>query len=122
MKAPNARPARWLVALVVLPLAGCTGYFSADVRNDTPQPLFAQIIEQHDNGAVLLDSKRLGPGDRGSVGPVQAEIGRAWIVMDTSPNPKGPARATLKPGTNFFKVTQTGDKTGGPIQVEEIIQ
>jgi len=103
-------------------LAGCQQNYGADVRNMTPQPVFVQITETMDGGAALRARERLGPGDRKLVGPVRTREGRASITIDTLPNPQSPVTLPLRPGTNSFNVRQRGDATGGPIEIEEVVQ
>src|SRR5262249_35592287 len=109
------------LALAPALLTACQGTFSADLHNQTPQPLFAQIHQRTDDGwNPILAEKRLGPGDRGAIGPVHAPIGRAYITLATIPNPQGIWSTDLRPGTTSFNVSQQGDQTIGPIEVREV--
>lgn len=115
--------ARAIAGAVVLggaALAGCQADYAADVRNMTPQPLYAQIIARYPDTTTVLASQRLGPGDRGAVGPVRTDVGRAVLIVDTLPNPEAPAEVVLRPGTAFVNVRQLGEGTAGPLQLEEI--
>jgi hypothetical protein len=122
-----ARPFRALRAAALgaaaigsLVLGGCYNTYSADVRNTTPQPVYMQIVKT--GGAPnLLRSARLGPGDRGSIGPVtvdQRDLVR--LVIDTGPNPNRPLTLDLRPGLNVYEVQQEGTMTAGPLRVREI--
>jgi hypothetical protein len=111
------------VAPLLLLLTGCQASFTADIRNQTPQPLFAAIRQRTDDGRnPILAEQRLGPGDRASVGPVRAPVGRALLVLDTRPNPQGPWTTDLRPGITSFAVTQKGDQTAGPLEVRQVAQ
>jgi len=102
-------------------LGGCQATYSADVRNQTPQPLFAKILWRTDDGRNPIQAqRRLGPGDRGTIGPIQAPVGRAILTLDTLPNPQGVWSIDLRPGTTVFNVTQKGDLTAGPLEVREV--
>src|SRR5262245_33877814 len=95
-----------LAGLAGCALGGCQTSYSADLRNTTPQPLYAQIMEQFDNGATARAGIRLGPGDRGGLGPVIAREGRAYLLVDTTPNPGTPVTVPLAPGTTIAEVHQ----------------
>lgn len=97
------------VALGACLLAGCQADFAADIHNQTPQPLFAQIMAKGNDGrsATVGASRRLGPGDRAMVGPVRTnERAGAYLVLDTLPNPTRPITHDLHPGTSFLIVVQ----------------
>ncbi|MBC7835134.1 MAG: hypothetical protein H7Y88_08535 [Phycisphaerales bacterium] len=107
-------------AAILAGLGGCRADYGADIRNMTPQPVFAQLYERHDDGVSLLASERLGPGDRALVGPVRVRKGRAGLVIDTKPNPESPVYFDLPPGIGAFNVHQRGEATGGPLMIEEV--
>ncbi len=113
------------VVLAALALAGCQANYAADVHNTTPQPVFVQLIKNSNQpGAakpMTVVQRRLGPGDRGAVGPIRASdrAGAVSIVIDTLPNPSRPAMLDLMPGTTFLEVTMEGQGTTGPIRVSE---
>ncbi len=111
----------WVLAGVAAcaQLGACQqGNIAVDVRNKTPQPLFAQLSERTaDGGAVLRARERLGPGDRKVLGPVRAQVGRAFIVLDTMPNETVPYLVDLRPGTTLLEVTQEGAGTKGALRV-----
>lgn len=113
-----ARPALLILAAA---LSGCTATFSADLRNQTPQPVFAQIVQRTDDERrPILASLRLGPGDRATIGPVRTNIGRAILSLDTLPNPQGAYTTDLRPGLTTFTISQKGDKAAGPLEIREI--
>jgi hypothetical protein len=100
-------------------LAGCQADYGADLRNTTPQPVYAQLLVRGGGGQSVVTQKRLGPGDRGYLGPVRAsnKPGRVALVVDSMPNPVRPATMDLPPGTTFVDVTQDGDRTAGAIRL-----
>ncbi len=103
-------------------LTGCTTGYSADVRNQTPQPLFVDAYYVTPQGERIgLGNARLGPGDRGGLGPYAVpNDALASVSIDTVPNPQRPAIVDLRPGLNAMEVTQGGDKTSGALQIREL--
>lgn len=101
-------------------MSGCQASYAADIRNTTPQPVYAQLMERFDNGSTVRATQRLGPGDRAGIGPVIAREGRAYLVVDTIPNPMTPVTVPLAVGTTTVEVIQQGDQTTGPIEVRII--
>jgi hypothetical protein len=101
-------------------MTGCQAGYSADIRNPGPRPVYAQMMEQFDSYATMRSSVRLGPGDRGGLGPVMAREGRAFVVVDTVPSTGTPVRVPLAVGTTILEVTQTGDPASGLLQVQII--
>ena len=103
-------------------LTGCTTGYSADVRNQTPQSLFVDAYYVTPQGERIgLGGARLGPGDRGGLGPYAVRNDALVSVsIDTVPNPQRPAIVDLRPGLNALEVTQGGDKMSGPLQVREL--
>jgi hypothetical protein len=102
-------------------LAGCQTNYGADIHNQTSTPVFAQIMvkaNDRNQPAVVGASRRLGPGDRGSVGPVRGAVkpGSAYLIVDSLPNPSKPASADLLPGTAFVTVTNADD---GSLRITE---
>lgn len=106
-------------------LAGCQANYAADVHNTTPQPVFVQMIKNANQpGGVqpmAVLQRRLGPGDRGALGPIRASdrAGAVTIVVDTLPNPSRPVMLDLMPGTTFLEVQMDPGSTTGPIRVHE---
>lgn len=107
------------VCLVGATLAGCQADYGADVRNTTPQPVYAQLLVRSGGGESVVLQKRLGPGDRGYLGPVRAsdKPGRVSVAVDSLPNPVRPATLDLLPGTTFVDVLQDGDRTAGALRL-----
>jgi len=103
-------------------LAGCTTSYSVDLRNQTPQVVFGDAYYVTPQGErVGLGAVRLGPGDRGGMGPFAVRNDAlVTVTVDTVPNPQRPAAVDLRPGLNVFEVTQQGEKTAGPLQVREL--
>ncbi len=94
--------------------------YTVDVRNQTPQPLWAQLWHETDRGAFQLTNQRLAPGDRAGVGPAKGNVGRTWILFDTLPNPSTPVRFDLEFGSTVIEVTQTSEATDAELIVREI--
>lgn len=106
------------LTLSALALTACNASYSADVVNKTPQPLFVQMFVKGNTDSSLAASKRLGPGDRGFIGPVVADKNRgAYIALDTLPNPGRPTTLDLPPGTTFLEVRQDSESASGPLIV-----
>lgn len=103
-----------------LALAGCQSSYSVDIRNQTSQPLFANIVERTENGGFNRAGIRLGPGDRGAIGPVSMRTGRAMLIVDTKGNPTGPADMDLAPGTSVVRIEQDSDASNSPIRLHDI--
>lgn len=113
-----------LGALAAFPLflAACQADYAADIHNQTPQPLYAQIMAKSNDGksAALAASRRLGPGDRALVGPIRTNKNAgAYLVLDTMPNPTRPLTYDLQPGTAFLSVKQDSLSNDAPMRVEE---
>ncbi len=107
--------------LLLLPLAGCRSNYAVDLRNQTPQPLFAQVFERANDGSqTVLAGRRLGPGDRAAIGPVRGRTGRVGLALDTPGNPQGIVLIDLAAGTSVFSITQQGESTAGPLEVREV--
>jgi hypothetical protein len=101
-------------------MGGCQAGYAVDVRNTASQPVYAQLMEQFDTGTVMRSSIRLGPGDRGGLGPVMAREGRAFVVVDTVPNQATPVQVPIAIGTTVIEVIQIGTEASGPLQVRII--
>lgn len=102
-------------------LGACQADYGADLLNTTSGPVYAQLMvkaNDRNQPATLNASRRLGPGDRGTVGPVRANArpGSVYLLVDSLPNPSRPASADLRPGTAYITVTQ---EPGGPLQIHE---
>lgn len=109
------------LGLMAATLAGCKSSYALDVRNASPQPLYVAVLSKNNAGTLALGRARLGPGDRGGLGPftvAQSEI--VWAQFDTQPNPERAPELTLRPGLSVIEVTQDGNATAGPLRVREI--
>ncbi|HZW06632.1 MAG TPA: hypothetical protein VFF65_05870 [Phycisphaerales bacterium] len=115
-----------LRATLVFPLlclAGCTADYAANVRNRCAQPVSVELISPGPNGetALLAPSLRLGPGDRGGVGPVRIDQQRTAVLrVDFAGNPGRPALITLTPGTTTAEVTQEGATANAPLNLRPV--
>jgi hypothetical protein len=101
-------------------LGACQSSYSADVTNKTPQPLFVQLFAKGSgqNNATLAQSRRLGPGDRGGVGPIRVETSKgAYVVFDTKANPGRPVTVDLAPGANLYEVRADGTTNDAPLVI-----
>ncbi len=112
-----------LLGLTALFLAACQqADFAADLTNKTPQPVYAQLFTRSNDrtGSVLTAQTRLGPGDRGFLGPVRTvdRNGQVYLVVDPKPNPSNPVTLDLTPGTVFLEVHQEGDQTAGRLRLD----
>lgn len=98
-------------------LAGCQADFAADVTNRTPQPVTLNLVAKGDtNGGPATLTKRLGPGDRGTIGPLRCNKNKgAYLAADTLGNPSRPLTVDLAPGQSFFELRQDGTGTTGPL-------
>lgn len=109
-----------LLALPLLTLGGCVSTYAVDLRNRTAQPVFAELLARNPGGDLSLVAQgiRLGPGDRGGVGPVSVDAQRPVVLRtDTPGNPGRPAMLELAPGTTAAEVTQEGTTANAPIRL-----
>jgi hypothetical protein len=125
MKAMMQRGGGALLAVGVmgaaLGLGGCRSSYALDVRNQTPQVLYAQVLSKNNAGTQVLGTRRLGPGDRAGLGPWTLDSREVvWAQFDTNPNPERAPELTLRPGLSVLEVTQDGTATAGPLRVREI--
>jgi hypothetical protein len=96
---------------------GCKSSYMADIRNQTPQPVVATLIDPVGPDQIV----RLGPGDRGQLGPVmvdQKEL--VQVKVDSLGNTGVPAMFQLRPGENYLNVLQGGQLTSGPLMIREV--
>lgn len=107
-----------LVALPLLALGGCTSSYAVDLRNQSSQPVFAELLARSPEGGLALVGQpiRLGPGDRGGIGPVSVDARRQLVLRaDTPGNPGRPAMLDVTPGTTVATVGQDGAAANSPI-------
>ena len=117
------KPLLALLALPLLALGGCHSSFAADVRNRSSQPVSVELVSPGPNGtvALLAPSLRLGPGDRGGVGPVRVEQHRSVVLrVDSLGNPGRPAVIDLMPGTTIAEATQDGTNANAPLLLRPV--
>lgn len=109
-----------MAIVCVSALAGCQADYAVDVTNRTPQPIRADIFRKGSDSAVLGDSRRLGPGDRASLGPVRTskDYG-AFLSIDTMGNPGRPLTVDLPRGTSYVEVHQDGEGPNSPLRIVE---
>ncbi len=101
-------------------LGGCQTAYVADIRNDSPQPVIAQLYKAGGPGnSDLLAEKYIAPGDRASVAkygvPTDWPI---YVQVDTKMNPGYSQQFNLTPGTTIFKVTQEGNDPKGKLRLD----
>lgn len=101
-------------------LAGCQQQFTCDVRNNGDQPITAQLVWA--NNAMTredLRSARLGPGDRGSIGPVWTDK-PVKLVIDFQGNTGYPGELPLTPGLNVVNVRRADEGSQGTLKLERV--
>lgn len=89
-------------------LAGCKTSYVADVRNDSPEPVIAQLVRNAGAGNnVVVSQERIPPGDRKGVAKYQVPDDWAlFLSVDTMGNPGFPQQFNLTPGTTIVTVTK----------------
>jgi hypothetical protein len=99
-------------------LAGCQADYAADIMNNTPQPIFTYVFRKGPSSPVLGDSRRLGPGDHNTVGPVRTtqDYG-AFLSIETTNTRGRPLTVDLHPGTSSFEIQQDGEHPDAPIRI-----
>jgi hypothetical protein len=114
------------VAVIALSLAvpligGCSTAYTVDVENRTPQPVVIELLAREpDMGllATLAQPLRLGPGDRGGIGPVRTDTTRPVLIRaDSAVRPGDPVLLDLWPGWTIVEVSQDGSGTTGPLHL-----
>ena len=111
------------LTLPLLVLGGCYSSYAVDVRNRTPQPISVELLARDPQGNVswIAQPVRLGPGDRGGIGPVTIDANRpALLRADTPGNPGRPVTLEVRPGGMVVEVTQEGTTANGPLHVNEV--
>jgi hypothetical protein len=102
-------------------MVGCQADYAVDVTNRTPQPVQVSIFRKSGGDkAVLGASRRLGPGDRASLGPVRTskDYG-AFMSVDSGGNPGRPLTADLPKGSTFVEIMQDGEGPNSPLRIVE---
>lgn len=94
--------------LAMVTLAGCKTAYVADVRNDSGEPIYAQLIRAGGAGRnVPVSQERIAPGDRKGV--AKYEVPDDWALylsVDSVGNPGYPQEFNLTPGTTIVTVTR----------------
>lgn len=120
-----------LLAVLILPLlalGGCaqgTSSYAADVRNHTGQPIAADLLLRNgpDVYVPLVTTMRLGPGDRGGIGPVIVQSSQIVVLRtDVYGNPSRPCFMELRPGTTYAEVNQESPLATAPMRLREVAQ
>ena len=116
-----ARAARIAGLFSLAALSGCQQSYEVDLVNGAAQPVFVELIVLYPNGQVAVhQAGRLGPGDRGELGPVRTNVdNRVSFRADTLPNTQKPMTLDLRPGQTRLRLDQAGDRTAGPLTVSE---
>lgn len=107
-----------VLALPLLALGGCTSTYAIDLRNQSSQPVFAELLARGPEGGLALVGQpvRLGPGDRGGIGPVAVDARRSVVLRaDSQGNGGRPAMLDVTPGTTVAIVGQDGTTANSPI-------
>ncbi|XVJ60856.1 MAG: hypothetical protein HEQ23_16275 [Tepidisphaera sp.] len=97
---------------LALALAGCKSGYVADVRNDSGEPLYAQLVRAGGAGNnVVVAEERIPPGDRRGVAKYAVPDEWAMFLSIDTPGKGGPPQqVNLTPGTTI--VTVTKDQSG----------
>ncbi|MGH7244812.1 MAG: hypothetical protein ACREJD_15470 [Phycisphaerales bacterium] len=107
---------------VISGLSACAVGYSADVRNDTAQPVWVAIVHGSPGGqGNSLAAQRIGPNSRGRV--VRNGVPYDWPVYleaDALGNPGWPKQLALQPGLMVVRVTQEGNVPTGRLHMEQI--
>lgn len=101
---------------------GCTAGYTADVRNDTAQPIGVALMRGSASGQPgTLAATRIGPGSRGQVSRfgLSSDL-PVYIEVDAQGNPGYPPQMDLKPGLTVLRVTQDGNVPTGTMRIEKI--
>lgn len=112
-----------VAAVLAAGLGGCYAGYVADVRNQTPQPVYAELVQSNGPGnGVSLGRERIGPGDRGAVVsrkkvPTDCLV---YVQIDSVGNPGYPAQLNLTPGTTAITVTQDGTAQNGKLRLDAV--
>ena len=104
-----------------LGLAGCRSGYDVGVRNLTDQPVEVRLTTPHSDGApMVLATKRLGPGDRGSMFTQVASGTAVPLEADFQGTVGYPATIDLSPGKTIVNVRRTDSGSQGRLMLEEL--
>lgn len=112
-----------LVACGALAMGGCEqANYSAQVWNQTPQVLLADVYSTGSNGGVYKQgSARLGPGDHASLGPMRISVSHVvTLQVTTDPEDQRPARIDMRPGVTSIEVTQPEGRINSHLMIREV--
>lgn len=106
----------------VLVLTGCTVGYTADVRNDTAQPIVAYLVRGDSSGqSNALALQRIGPNSRGELSRYNVPDGwKIYLQVDAQGNPGYPAQLDVLPGLSVVRVTQDGNLPTGKMRLERV--
>ncbi|MBS0188060.1 MAG: hypothetical protein JSS51_08320 [Planctomycetes bacterium] len=111
-----------VVGVLVAALGGCTVGYTADVHNDTAQPIGVAIIHADGSGqSKSLAVQRIAPMSRGQV--IRYGVPQDWTVYleaDAQGNPGFPAQVDLQTGLTVVRVTQDGNVPTGKLRIEKL--
>ncbi len=111
----------------LLTLVGCAASppasFAVDVRNRSSQPVSVELLSRDASGNLfwLVQPVRLGPGDRGGLGP--ATVAPDLVATFRADTPGNPGRAViydLPPGVTALEVSQDGTTATSPLRVTQV--
>jgi hypothetical protein len=109
-----------LLAPIALVFGGCQTTYTADIRNNAPQPIYAELVKAGGPGhSRVLSRERIGPGDRGGIH--SADIPQDWpiyVQIDAVNNPGYPQQLNLAPGVTIITVTQDGTGAAARLRIE----
>lgn len=120
------KPLTVVLALPLLLLGACTSTYSVEVVNQTNQPVTAEFLARSPEGllAPIGQPIRLGPGDRGGMGPVTLDANRPIVLRANRPGasdaPPNPVLIDLVPGRTGVEIGQDGTAFGSPIVVRTV--
>ena len=105
-------------------MSGCASQYEVNVRNQTDQPITAEIRRGSMQGASKdLKVQRIGPGDRAWLGPAKAGwLKNVFLRVDFAGNVGMPANLRLRKGTTAVNVTRADQGAQGTIELEEVGQ
>lgn len=110
------------LSALLLAAAGCQNSYSVDLRNQTDQPITAELIwPQNQRVHPSLRTVRIGPGDRDSLGTVWAPRKKTVTLdVDFEGNIGHPAELPLAPGRTVVNVVRVDEGAKGRIRLEEV--
>lgn len=102
-------------------MGGCYSTYVADVRNKTPQPVYAELVRNGGAGnTVILAKERIPPGDRMGLTVRVPDEWPIFLQVDTPGNTAGMPQFNLTPGTQIVEVTQDGPNQTGKVRIDPL--